>query len=53
MQDGQPVGCSSVCLKVSDRLILCLSQLLLLVTITDILTWVTLLLLMFWMLLLY
>jgi len=40
MQDGQPVSCSSVCLKVSGRLILCLS---LLVTITEILTWVTLL----------
>jgi len=53
MQDGQPVGCSSVCLKVSGRLILHLSLLLLLVIKTEILTSVTLLLLLFWMLLLY
>jgi len=43
----------NVCLKVSGRLTLRLSLLLLLVTITEILTWVTLLLLLFWMLLLY
>jgi len=35
MQDGQPVSCSSVCLKVPGLLILRLSLLLLLVTITN------------------